>query len=119
MANTYSGDMAIQKDRLRFRLDDTQSPWLFSDEEITGLLAQYTSESTALAQLASAALIKLAKMPDVYEEDGTLKVEWKNRFAAYQALAKQAQSETVLPGEVPQGPVAGVLTVPDLSKLRY
>lgn len=57
MTNTYDPDMSEKKDEVRFKLGDTESPWLLSDEEIYAVLTKSSSGVNEASRRCCAAII--------------------------------------------------------------
>lgn len=121
MATTYTAtDIGtVLKDWARFVLMDTESPWLLTDEEITGVLALHTDVRSGLKQLARSAYIKVSKRADSVTM-GDKKKMWTERAEAYKALLEEISSLEVPPafggtGKSGSIPASGAISRPDLT----
>lgn len=91
MADTYSNDpSASPKDAVRFLIHDTESPWLFSDEEIQYMLSTEGSVYSAAAELA---VVQSTKYTDRADKTvGPLSIRYGDLANRWLALAKSLRS---------------------------
>lgn len=104
MAATFDPTLPTKRDEARLWLGDYHTsavagavPNAFlQDETIDAKLALYPYPE-AVAQLASALISKYANAPDTYEEGHSLRLEWKNRLAAWRTVVDEARASNVSP----------------------
>lgn len=94
MTNSYSGDPAdSSKDAVRFWIQDTASPWLFSDEEIEFALTKYGAPLATSAALCETAAAQFARLCD--KSVGDLRISYSQRQQAYLNLAGKFRADAV------------------------
>lgn len=88
MSFTFEITLAKPKDRLRFRLGDTDADNpLLEDETIEAVLAlQNDDENAALRALAHTLIAKVAAMP-TREKIGDTETQWADRLAVWRSIA--------------------------------
>jgi hypothetical protein len=98
---SYTGTPSSSaKDLLRFLLQDTVSPYLFSNEELTDSYALQGSDmAKTLSMLCTALVAKSAGKPQDEAVEG-LSVTWGNMGAKYEAL-KRSFAEMSQAGTLP------------------
>jgi len=98
---SYTGTPSTSaNDLLRFLLQDTLSPYLFSNEELTDSYALQGSDmAKTLSMLCTALIAKSAGKPQDEAVEG-LSVTWGNMGAKYEAL-KRSFAEMSQAGTLP------------------
>jgi hypothetical protein len=97
MATTYDPTQPTLRDRARFYVGDTDmTKPLLADEEYEALLSQY-EYNTALAEILESLANKFSAYPDEYDEQGRIRVSWKNRGQAWLANAKRLRVQDTTP----------------------
>lgn len=92
MTWTYSPSLTTARDRIRFKLGDTdQSDQLVSDEEVAGVLSVQPSESLAAAQLAEGIAGRFSRK--VSFSNGALSMQAGEQAKAYLELAARLRSQ--------------------------
>lgn len=87
MSYSYSGDPSVSAlDWVRFRVSDTASPWTFTDEEISAMIAECGTKEAAAAALLQQLAVKMSLKPDFTIGDFSEK-----RSAAAQMLNEKSQ----------------------------
>lgn len=103
MTKTYDSDLATDRDKFRFMLDDTDTNTMqFSDEEIAGLLTLYGTVNLAAAAAAERLAARFAAKPDISIDGATF--GYAQKAEQYRALAKSLRT--------PGSGVAGSLGTP-------
>jgi len=104
MAATFDPALSSKTDEVRLWLGDyhtnaTAGPVanaFLQDATIAAKLHLYPFNE-AVAQLASALISKYANSPDMYEEGNSLKLEWRNRLAAWKEVVAEARRSGAAP----------------------
>lgn len=112
MANyTYSGDPSSSPmDAVRFWIQDTASPWLASNQEITYVLVNYPNPILAAAQMCRSIATKFANA--VNKRVGDLSINYSDKSKAYLAMAEQFDLQGVMSGLTPY---AGGISLSDMQ----
>lgn len=97
MATTYDPLQLTPRDRARFYVGDTDmTKPLLQDEEYDAQLMQYEF-SSALAEILESLANKFSSYPDEYDEQGRIRVSWRNRGQAWLANAKRLREQSGAP----------------------
>jgi hypothetical protein len=97
MATTYDPLQLTARDRARFYVGDTDmTKPLLQDEEYDAQLIQYEF-SSALAEILESLANKFSSYPDEYDEQGRIRVSWRNRGQAWLANAKRLREQSGAP----------------------
>lgn len=93
MATTYSGDpRTSDKDRVRFLLGDTSTPWTFTDEEILYVLE---TQGNVYASAAELATIKATEYADKKDKTvGPLSISYGESSDRWLAVAKNLRGRS-------------------------
>lgn len=94
MAATYDPLLPTDRDRLRFRLGDTDVPdnALVSDEQYDAMIAA-SGWRIAGAELAEGLAARFAQEPDSVSIGGTISVSWRSMIARWIGVAAQLRAE--------------------------
>jgi hypothetical protein len=130
MATTFNpanASVANSVDRARRLLADTGEllseggivVFEFTDEEIAGWI-EVDGFAEGVAKLAGSLAIKFSREPSSYADDGGLRVEFKERIAQLNKLAKDLRAQVVTNTPAPEGGVfvGGTLLNPSTAGLR-
>lgn len=92
MTWTYSGDpSSTDRDAVRFLIGDTDNTsQLITDEEISYMLAQEGSSSSAAARICRSLAAKYARYTD--QSVGDLSISYSQRYKQFSELAAQLES---------------------------
>ena len=109
MATTYDPTHATDKDRARGMLGDTGAAGIYrlQDETIIAELSR-TSFHQGLAVLAQMLITLVSQEPDSVDDDGKLKVEWRNRIRSWEGLISRVAGEYINTEPQAQGPIYGI-----------
>lgn len=92
MTWTYSPALGTARDRIRFKVGDTDTTdQLVSDEEIAGVLSAQANESLAAAQLAEGIAGRFSRK--VGFSNGALSMQAQQQATAYLELAARLRSQ--------------------------
>lgn len=92
MTWSYSPALATAKDRVRFKVGDTDTTdQLISDEEVAGVLSVQANEALAAAQLAEAIAGRFSRKAAF--SNGSLSMQADQQAKAYMELAARLRSQ--------------------------
>jgi hypothetical protein len=97
----YTGNpVAVLSDAVRFKLGDTTSPYLFTDDEITYLLSEGGNNATLAALKGAEQLVaRFAGLVD--KTVGDLSISYSQKQAQYTALVEQLRKLYDISGAPP------------------
>ena len=94
MTTTYSTALTLVRDRLRFRIGDTDTAnALLSDEEIAGAVTLKTDEDAALLYLAKGLLARWGRAPVKFSADGA-SYDFSERVAVWREIVAEAEASS-------------------------
>lgn len=118
MAFTYQGDLSTDLDKVRFHIGDTDSTAvLFTDAEITGALAIYTTVLNTAAALADAQAAKYARRVTTSIDGASL--NYSDLAKQFHALAVRLRSQAVTADDAGIGtPFVGGVSIDAMDTQR-
>lgn len=118
MAFTYTGDLSTNLDKTRFYVGDTDSTAaLFTDAEINGALAVYTTPLNTAAALADAQAAKYSRFATISIDGAS--VAYTDRAKAFRDLAVRLRAQSVTADDAGIGtPFVGGVSIADMDTQR-
>lgn len=99
---SYDPTLPTEKDRLRQIVGDVSIPELRTDDEYEAVLSSYPF-TYAVVVICESLASQYAVLPDEYDEQGRIRVSWRNRGASWLEIAKRYRNEqTAPPANAPQ-----------------
>lgn len=107
MANTYSDALIINRDKVRFLIQDTDSnDWLMSDGEIDYVISVESTTMSAAARCCQILATKFARFVDSHI--GSLSLAASKKFDHYQSLYADLSIQAAMGGVRPYMPAGSI-----------